>query len=137
MTPKPLLLATLVTACAATPDRTVSSINYLMDPIEPSCALNAMVNEEGFATQATLKRRGDAFEINALFNGDLPITGIVRTQKNGTAEISFFVKLSKAATALDRREAEFAVRRADEAVYRSCTDDGKSYGDDVVIEATE
>ena len=40
---------------------------------------------------------------------------------------------------LDRREADYAVRQADEAVYRACTEDGQFNMDDgsVVIESEQ
>ncbi len=125
-----------VKACSSpSADRIVSSMNYLQEPISPICARDALLTEEGFAVTTSLRERGGATELKALFNGDLPLTSLIRTRDDGTAEVSFFVKLPPEATPLDRREAEFAVRRADEAVYRQCTEDGKTYGGDVVIDA--
>ncbi|MEM9421247.1 MAG: hypothetical protein AAF986_01865 [Pseudomonadota bacterium] len=129
------LAAMMLAACSSSPDLTVSSMNFLQAPISPTCARDALLTEEGFSVNAPMGKRGGATEIKAMFNGDLPVTSLIRTQPDGTAEVSFFVKLSPKATPLDRREAEFAVRRADEAVYRKCTEDGKIYGGDVVIDA--
>lgn len=126
-------------ACAASDADTVSSINYLQEPISATCARDALVQTEGFAVATAIGRNGSAREINATFNSDLAVTVLVRTDREGDGEVSAFVRLSPDSTPFDRREAQFAVRAADEAIYRSCTEDGQTYYDDgdVVIEATE
>lgn len=120
-------LLLIVTACASRND-TISSINYLQAPISAECARAALLEEDGFAVQTALPKQGTATRLNATFNEDLPVTGLVRQNTDGTAEVSFFVKLAPNTTPLDRREAAYAVRRADEVVYQECTEDGKTYG---------
>ncbi|WOI53288.1 hypothetical protein [Parvularcula sp. LCG005] len=129
----------LMTGCAtigAEPD-VISAMNYLQAPITVSCAQQALLATDGFAVKAAPGQSDGADRLEALFNKDLPVTGIVRTLNDGTGEVSFFVRLDKDATPLDRREANFAVRRADEAVYRACAMDGRTLTDDgnVIIEA--
>ena len=122
---------------------TVSAMNYLLEPVDPICAKRAVLDTDGFALRGDLsrvggRREGDVRRFEAMFNDDLPLSVIVRTRRDRTAEVSVFSKLRRGASPLDRREAEFAVGAADEAIYRACTEDGRAYpeGDgDVVIEA--
>ena len=117
---------------------TVSSMNYLLEPIDPVCAKNAVLDADGFGLRGDLRRQGGAQRFEALFNDDLPLSVIVRHRGDRTAEVSVFSKLPRGADPLMRREAEFAVAAADEAIYRACTEDGRinPEGDgDVVIEA--
>ncbi|MBB4658065.1 hypothetical protein [Parvularcula dongshanensis] len=130
------LLAALI-GCSGSDDDTVSAMNYLLAPIEASCARDAVLAAEGFAVRGGLRRDGDAERFTALFNDDLPVDVIIRTNRDGTGEVSAFTRLSEDPSPLERREAQFAVETADEAIYRACTEDGRTYGDDagVVIEA--
>lgn len=117
---------------------TVSSMNYLLEPIDPGCAKRAVLDTEGFGLRGDLRRDGDARRFEALFNDDLPVSVIVRQRRDRTAEVSVFSRLRRGASPLVRREAEYAVAAADEAIYRACTEDGRAYGEDggdVVIEA--
>jgi hypothetical protein len=124
----------VLAACSSpAPEDTVSSINYLQKPVSASCARDALVGLDGFAVETEIRRRGNAREIRALFNDDLHVTGLVR-RTGETGEVSFFARLPADATALERKEAEYAVRRADEAVYVACTEDGQTdLGDGKVI----
>lgn len=122
--------------------QTVSSMNYAMERVDPTCALAAVRDTDGFAVRGGLSRDGNGQRFAALFNGDLPLTVIVRPGPRGertpTAEVSVFTRLTANPSPLAEREAEFAVRAADEAIYRACTRDGQDFpkGDgDVVIEA--
>ena len=115
---------------------TVSSMNYLLEPVDPVCAKRAVLDTDGFALRGDLRREGGAQRFEALFNDDLPVSVIVRTRRDRTAEVSVFSRLRRGASPLDRREAEYAVGAADEAIYRACTRDGQiGRGGDVVIEA--
>ena len=130
-------LSESVTGAARRGD-TVSSMNYLMEPVDPICAKTAILDTDGFGLRGDLRRQGDAQRFEAIFNRDLPVSVIVRQRRDGTAEVSTFSKLPRRADPLMRREAEFAVAAADEAIYRACTEDGQinPEGDgDVVIEA--
>lgn len=129
-----LLPLALVAACAAPDPGTVSSMNYAMQPVDPKCALAAVRDTEGFAV-GPLARDGNGHRFTAVFNDDLPVTVIVRPGSQSASEISAFGRLDPEASPLDRIEMDYAVRAADEAVYRACTEDGRTYGDDVVIEA--
>ena len=136
---KPLLYLCLgagITACTPSGD-VVSSMNFLRAPIEPACAQNALLAVEGFSVKTPMVRRGGAQQMQALFNEDLAVNGIVRTLSDGTGEVSFFVKLDKDATPLEQRKARFAVQTADEAVYRACTVDGKSGSGDIILDTQE
>jgi len=125
---------TLLCACALSGEtETLSVMNYAREPIEAACARDAVLAEEGFALRGPLGRRGGASEFTALFNDDLPVRVIVRNA-DGTGEVSAFTRLPKDATPLERREASFAVEAADEAIYRSCTADGRESDGDIVIE---
>ena len=116
--------------------QTFSSMNYAMERVDPACALAAVRDTDGFGIRGELARDGNGRRFTALFNRDLPLTVIVRPGRD-TSEISVFTRLADEASPIAEREAEFAVRAADEAIYRSCTVDGRTdYGDgDVVIEA--
>lgn len=129
-------------AAAAGPE-TVSSMNFLMEPIDASCAQAAVLDTDGFAARGPVRRSGGAREFTAVFNDDLPVRVIVRRQRDGSSEVSALTKLPRGATPLARREADYAVRAADEAIYRSCTQDGITYGGEdqdgqtVIIETEE
>ena len=114
--------------------QTFSSMNYAMERVDPSCALAAVRDTDGFAIRGGLARDGDGQRFTALFNRDLALTVIVRPGA-ATSEISVFTRLPAEASPLAEREADFAVRAADEAIYRSCTADGRADGGDVIIEA--
>ena len=115
---------------------TVSSMNYLLAPVDPVCAKTAVLGTEGFGLRGDLRRQGDAVRFQAVFNDDLPVSVIVRRRRDRTAEVSVFSRLPRGASPLVRREAEYAVGAADEAIYRACTEDGRLGTDgDVVIEA--
>ena len=117
---------------------TVSAMNYLLAPVDPVCAKQAVLDTDGFGLRGDLRREGGAQRFEAVFNDDLPVSVIVRQRRDGTAEVSAFSQLRRGASPLDRREAEFAVAAADEAIYRACTEDGliNPEGDgDVVIDA--
>ena len=121
---------------------TVSSMNYLLAPVDPVCAKTAVLATDGFGLRGDLRRvggrQGDARRFEAAFNDDLPLSIIVRQRRDRTAEVSVFSRLPRGASPLVRREAEYAVGAADEAIYRACTEDGRinPEGDgDVVIEA--
>jgi hypothetical protein len=118
-------------------DRTVSSMNYLQDAIDPACAQGAVLALDGFAARGPIGRRGGAREFTAIFNDDLPLRVIVRAQGDGAAEVSVLTRLRKDANPLARREAEYAVRAADEAIYRTCTKDGITHGGESVAIETE
>ncbi len=118
----------LLTGCASNGANVVSSMNYAAEAVSAVCVRNAVLAEEGFSVQPNLTTRGSAQRFNAAFNKDLSLTGIVRRMGPEKSEISFFAKLPKGATPLARREAEYAVRQADEAAYRKCTEDGRTYG---------
>lgn len=126
-------------ACTNANMTTISSMNYLQEPIDPVCVRTALAGAEGFASKTPIRQRGGAREIDVIFNGDMPITAIVRRLPNGTGEVSVFTRVPKDLDPLQRREAAFAVEAADEVIYRQCTADGKiNPGDsDVVIEAQE
>lgn len=123
----------LVCGCISTQPNVVSSINYLQAPIDAQCAYAAIRDADGFSVTDAIAPRGTAQQISAFFNGDLPVQVLVRDLRDGTSEVSVFVRLDRTATPLDRRAAGFAVRHADEAIYRSCTTDGQTYGDDANI----
>lgn len=117
---------------------TVSSMNFLLQPIDPVCAKRAVLEADGFGLRGDLRRQGDAQRFEAVFNDDLAVSVIVRQRPDRTAEVSVFSKLSRRADPLMRREAEFAVAAADEAIYRACTADGQINPDgdgDVFIDA--
>lgn len=120
----------LVACTSGSNENVVSAMNYLMEPIDANCAVQALADEEGFAVRTPVRQAGGAEQVTALFNDDLQVEGIIRTQPDQTGEVSFFVKLEEGASPLDRREAAFAVRRADEAVYRACSEDGQLYGEE-------
>ena len=138
-----LLAAFMLTACVepGTAERvtgtartqTFSSMNYAMERVDPACALAAVRDTDGFAIRGGLVRDGGGSRFTALFRGDLPLTVIVRP--SDTSEISVFTRLPDEVSPLKEREAEFAVRAADEAIYRACTEDGRADGSDVIIEA--
>ena len=146
MRPFVLLLAACLPAACAPPGaaerlpgaprtQTFSSMNYAMERVDPSCALAAVRDTDGFAIRGGLARDGNGQRFTALFNRDLALTVIVRPGA-ATSEISVFTRLPAEASPLAEREAEFAVRAADEAIYRACTVDGRTdYDGDVVIEA--
>lgn len=117
---------------------TVSSMNYLQSPVDPVCAKRAVLDTDGFGLRGDLRREGGAQRFEAMFNDDLPVSVIVRARRDRTAEVSVFSRLRRGASPLDRREAEYAVGAADEAIYRACTEDGRINPDgdgDVVIDA--
>lgn len=129
----------LVSGCISAQPDVVSSINYLQAPIDAQCAYAAIRDADGFSVTDTIVPRGTAQQISAFFNDGTPVQVLVRDLRDGTSEVSVFVRLDRTATPLDRRAAGFAVRHADEAIYRSCTSDGQSYGDDanIILESTE
>ncbi|MEM9233135.1 MAG: hypothetical protein AAGA69_02725 [Pseudomonadota bacterium] len=129
----------LLFACSTDRADTISSMNYLQEPIDAACARNALIDEEGFAAVTAISKRGGAEQIEATFNDDLPLSVIVRRQQDGTGEVSVFARLPADSTPLTRRKANFAVQTADEVIYRQCTADGQiNPGDgDVIIEAQE
>ena len=118
--------------------QTFSSMNYAMERVDPTCALAAVRDTDGFALRVGLTRDGNGRRFTAVFNDDLPVTVIIRPGGQATTEVSVFTRLPDDISPLAEREADFAVRAADEAIYRSCTRDGQDYpeGDgDIVIEA--
>ena len=136
----PLLLAACVEPGTAeritgtSRTQTFSSMNYAMERVDPACALAAVRDTDGFAIRGGLTRDGNGQRFTALFRGDLPLTVIVRPGRD-TSEISVFTRLPDEISPLEEREADFAVRAADEAIYRACTEDGRTDGSDVIIEA--
>lgn len=129
----------IVTACATQKTETISSMNYLMEPIKVSCVRTALLEQDGFSVIADVRNIGGSQQFDATFNDDLPLKIIVRTQADGTGEVSVFSRISADASPLKRREAAYAVEAADETIYRQCTADGKINPDDadVIIEAQE
>ena len=114
--------------------QTFSAMNYAMERVDPSCALAAVRDTDGFAIRGGLARDGNGQRFTALFRRDLALTVIVRPGRE-TSEVSVFTRLPRDVSPLAEREADFAVRAADEAIYRACTEDGRTDGGDVIIEA--
>ncbi|MEM9988457.1 MAG: hypothetical protein AAF723_02975 [Pseudomonadota bacterium] len=136
-----LFVLSFIVGCAAG-GPVVSSMNFLQSPIEPMCVQEALLTADGYSVKTPLSRQQTAYRLNTFFNDDLPVTGIIRNRKDGTSEVSFFTKLDKQATPLDRLKADYAIGLADEVVYQQCTEDGKlkpedSVSGNVIIEAKE
>ncbi|ADM08973.1 hypothetical protein PB2503_04492 [Parvularcula bermudensis HTCC2503] len=119
------MIGALSAGCMSGSDRVVSSMNFLQAPVDPSCALAALRDEEGFAVLTPYYRDQGAYRIDARFNEDLPVTVLIRRYDDGSAEVSSFSKLPADATPLTERKAGFAIRAADEVIYRQCTADGQ------------
>lgn len=134
-----LPMVLLVMSCAVQKPDVISSINFLQEPVDTQCVYAAIRDTDGFSVTDSISSRGTADEISAFFNKSLPVRVYVRDLENGTSEVSAFVRIDEDASPLDRRAASFAVRRADDVIYRSCTLDGKSSSDDaaIILEPTE
>lgn len=135
-----IVVIIILAGCSSNSTNTISSMNYLQEPIDAVCVRSALADEDGFAAVTAIRRTGGAEQIEAIFNDDLPITVIVRRQDDGTGEVSVFTRISPDIDPLQRREAEYAVRAADEAIYRQCTTDGQLNPDgdgDVILDAQE
>jgi hypothetical protein len=119
-------------AACSVDDTAISSMNYLIEPMDPACAVETLSAIKGYVLEA---RRGDRRRTVARFDiGPVEdLTLIVSNPPRGASEASVFVRPPEDATSLQRRMARMAVREADEAIYVNCTEDGRSKEEPAVV----
>ncbi|MEE4208415.1 MAG: hypothetical protein V2I43_04010 [Parvularcula sp.] len=128
---KRLLLILALTACSSN-ETAISSMNFLLEPMDPECAVASVDAIEGYElrdVQIAERRSIATFDAGPV--PDLKL--IVSNPRRGASEASVFVYPEADADPLQRRIARMAVRAADEAIYVNCTVDGRSDDRSTVI----